>query len=65
MPILLINRFDDLLAPEARTRWLADHLPNCAGYHVVSGGERFFLYSEAARVNSLIADFLACEGPEV
>jgi pimeloyl-ACP methyl ester carboxylesterase len=65
MPILLINRFDDLLAPEARTRWFADHLPNCAGYHVLSGGERFFLYSEAARVNPLIADFLAREGPEV
>jgi pimeloyl-ACP methyl ester carboxylesterase len=63
MPVLLINRFDDALAPEVRTRWLADHLPNCAGYHVVPGGERFFLYSEAARVNPLIADFLAREGP--
>lgn len=65
MPILLINRFDDLLAPEARTRWFAEHLPNCAGYHVVSGAERFFLYSEAARVNPLIADFLTHEGPGV
>lgn len=63
MPILLINRFDDLLAPEARTRWFAEHLPNCAGYHLVAGGERFFLYSEAPRVNPLIADFLAREGP--
>jgi pimeloyl-ACP methyl ester carboxylesterase len=62
MPVLLINRFDDALAPEARTRWLADHLPNCAGYHVVPGGERFFLYSEAARINPLIADFLTREG---
>lgn len=62
MPVLLINRFDDLLAPEARTRWFADHLPNCAGYHLVPGGERFFLYSEAARVNPLIADFLEREG---
>ncbi|HEY1352837.1 MAG TPA: alpha/beta hydrolase [Ktedonobacteraceae bacterium] len=63
MPVLLINRFDDLLAPEARTRWFAEHLPNCAGYHLVPGGERFFLYSEAARLNPLIADFLAREGP--
>jgi len=65
MPVLLINRFDDVLAPEARTRWFAEHLPNCAGYHVVCGGERFFLYSEAARVNPLIADFLTREGPGV
>lgn len=63
MPVLLINRFDDVLAPEARTRWFADHLPACAGYHVVPGGERFFLYSEAARVNPLIADLLAREEP--
>jgi len=58
MPVLLINRFDDTLAPEARTHWLASHLPNCAGYHVIPGGERFFTYSEAARVNPLIQSFL-------
>lgn len=58
MPVLLINRFDDALAPEARTHWLASHLPNCAGYHVIPGGERFFTYSEAARVNPLIQSFL-------
>src|SRR5260370_9816599 len=45
MPILLINREDDVLAPEPKTRWFAKHLPNCAAYHVVSGGERFFMYS--------------------
>jgi pimeloyl-ACP methyl ester carboxylesterase len=61
MPVLLINRFDDALAPEARTHWFAGHLPNCAGYHVLPGGERFFLYSEAARVNPLIQGFLQRE----
>ncbi|HEY0756913.1 MAG TPA: alpha/beta hydrolase [Ktedonobacteraceae bacterium] len=58
MPILLINRFDDLLAPEDKTHWLAEHLPHCAGYHVIPGGERFFMYSEAARVNQIMQGFL-------
>ncbi len=58
MPVLLINRFDDLLAPEGKTHWFAEHLPNCAGYHVIPGGERFFMYSEAARVNQIIQSFL-------
>lgn len=62
MPVLLINRFDDVLAPEAKTSWFARHLPNCSGYHVVPGGDRFFMYSEAARVNPLIQDFLQREG---
>jgi pimeloyl-ACP methyl ester carboxylesterase len=61
MPVLLINRFDDRLAPEPRTRWFAEHLPNCAGYHVIPGGERFFMYSEAARVNQIIQGFLRQE----
>ena len=30
MPVLLINRFDDALAPENKTHWFAEHLPNCA-----------------------------------
>ena len=58
MPVLLINRADDILAPEAKTRWLAAHLPFCAGYHVISGRERFFMYSKAQQINSLIATFL-------
>ena len=61
MPILLINRADDSLAPEAKTRWLAQHLPNCTGYHVVTGGERFFMYAQAEQVNSLMAAFLEVE----
>ncbi len=61
MPILLINRFDDALVPEARTHWFAEHLPNCAGYHVIPGGERFFMYAEATSVNALIQRFLARE----
>lgn len=61
MPILLINRADDALSPEAKTRWLAQHLPACAGYHVIAGGERFFMYAQAEGVNSLIQAFLAGE----
>lgn len=59
MPVLLINRADDTLAPEVKTRWLAHQLPNNAGYHVIAGGERFFLYSQADKVNPIIATFLA------
>jgi pimeloyl-ACP methyl ester carboxylesterase len=59
MPMLLINREDDALAPEPETRWLAEHLPNCVGYHVISGGERFFMYSQAYVVNQLIEKFLS------
>jgi len=59
MPILLINREDDVLAPEPKTRWLAGHLPNCVGYHVISGGERFFMYSQAHIVNQFIENFLS------
>ncbi len=58
MPILLINRADDVLSPEEKTRWLAEHLPNCIKYHVIAGRERFFLYSQAALVTPLLADFL-------
>jgi len=59
MPILLINRANDTLSPEAKTRWLAEQLPNCADYHVVPGRERFFMYSQAEMVNSLIENFFA------
>jgi pimeloyl-ACP methyl ester carboxylesterase len=58
MPILLINRADDPLAPEAATHWLAAHLPNCAGYSVISGRERFFLYSRDKEVTPLLERFL-------
>ena len=58
MSMLLINREDDVLAPESKTRWFAEHLPNCAGYHVISGGERFFMYSQAPIVNQFIENFL-------
>jgi pimeloyl-ACP methyl ester carboxylesterase len=59
MPILLINRRDDALSPEARTRWLAEQLPQNVRYHVIDGGERFFMYAQAEQVNALINDFLA------
>lgn len=57
MPILLINRFDDALSPEAKTHWLFKQLPNC-DYHVIPGGERFFMYSQAETVTQLIEQFL-------
>lgn len=59
MPILVINRADDILSPEPKTRWLAEHLPNCAGYSVVPGGDRFFMYAEDQHVTPLIEQFLA------
>jgi pimeloyl-ACP methyl ester carboxylesterase len=59
MPVLLINRQDDILSPKVRTDWLAQHLPHCAGYHIIPARERFFLYSEAERVTPLIEDFLS------
>src|SRR6266536_563852 len=58
MPILLINIEDDVLAPESKTRWLFEYLPNCVGYHVILGGERFFMYSQADTVNQLVEKFL-------
>jgi pimeloyl-ACP methyl ester carboxylesterase len=61
MPILMINRFDDALAPEPKTHWLSKQLPNCVGYHLVAGGERFFMYSQAEAVTPLIERFLARE----
>jgi pimeloyl-ACP methyl ester carboxylesterase len=60
MPILLINRWDDALAPEAKTAWLAERLPNCV-YRVVPARGRFFLYSEADHVTPLIDRFLAAQ----
>jgi len=58
MPVLVLNRTDDRLTPEPKTHWLAKHLPNCADYHVVHGGDRFFMYAQSEIVNPLIADFL-------
>jgi pimeloyl-ACP methyl ester carboxylesterase len=58
MPVLLINRADDALSPESKTRWLAHHLPTCAGYHVIPGRERFFMYAQAGEVNELMQAFL-------
>jgi pimeloyl-ACP methyl ester carboxylesterase len=59
MPVLLINRSDDVLSPEHRTRRLAENLPNCAGHYVISGRERFFMYAQAKAVNAIIEQFLA------
>lgn len=59
MPILLINRFDDALSPEAKTRAFARRLPNCSSYHVIPGGERFFMYAQAEAVTHIMRTFLA------
>jgi pimeloyl-ACP methyl ester carboxylesterase len=59
MPVLVLNRTDDRLTPEPKTHWLAKHLPNCSDYHVMHGGDRFFMYAQSAMVNPLIAHFLA------
>jgi pimeloyl-ACP methyl ester carboxylesterase len=61
MPVLLINRIDDALSPEVKTHWLSKQLPHCAGYHIIPGGERFFMYSQAEKVNQLMAQFLLSE----
>ena len=61
MPILLVNRLDDTLSPEPKTHWLSQQLPNCAGYHLVPGGERFFMYSQADAVNHILKQFLTQE----
>lgn len=61
MPILLLNRADDALSPEVKTGWLARQLPDCAGYHVIAGGERFFMYAQAEQVNALMQAFLVRE----
>jgi pimeloyl-ACP methyl ester carboxylesterase len=58
MPVLLINRQDDALAPEAKTYWLAQHLPDCTDYQIIAGRERFFMYSQAEKVTPLIQAFL-------
>jgi len=58
MPVLLINRADDTLSPESKTRWLAAQLPMCAGYSVIPGRERFFMYSRAEAVTPLLEAFL-------
>jgi pimeloyl-ACP methyl ester carboxylesterase len=61
MPILLINRADDTLSPESKTRWLAEQLPKCAGHSVIPGRERFFMYSRAEAVTPLLEAFLQGE----
>ncbi|MBV9256727.1 MAG: alpha/beta hydrolase [Ktedonobacteraceae bacterium] len=58
MPILLINRADDPLSPEAVTHWLATNLPNCVGYSVIPAKERFFMYSHDKEVTPLLEAFL-------
>lgn len=64
MPVLLLNRADDALSPEPKTAWLARNLPDCRGYHVIAGGERFFMYSQAEVVTPLIEAFLATREAE-
>lgn len=58
MPVLLINRADDPLAPARTTQWLAEQLPACLTYSVIPARERFFMYARATEVTPLIETFL-------
>ncbi|QBD81562.1 alpha/beta hydrolase [Ktedonosporobacter rubrisoli] len=58
MPILLLNRPDDVLSPLLKTNLFSAQLPACAGYHIIAGRERFFMYAQADEVNQLLEGFL-------
>jgi pimeloyl-ACP methyl ester carboxylesterase len=57
VPVLLINRDDDKVAPVDEMRELAALLPQCFGYEVLRDGGRFVTYTWADRVNELLRDF--------
>lgn len=59
VPILLINRDDDPLAPVAEMEELAAQLPNCYGLKVFRDGGRFITYTWAEQVNALLSSFFA------
>jgi pimeloyl-ACP methyl ester carboxylesterase len=57
MPVLLINRDDDKVAPVDEMAELVRLLPQCYGYVVLHDGGRFITYTWADRVNELLRDF--------
>jgi pimeloyl-ACP methyl ester carboxylesterase len=59
VPVFLINRDDDKVAPVDEMGDLARLLPRCYGYEVLNDGGRFVTYTWAERVNELLRGFLA------
>jgi pimeloyl-ACP methyl ester carboxylesterase len=59
MPVLLVNRDDDPLAPVAETDELAAMLGNCYGVEILPDGGRFVTYSWADRINGLLRQLFA------
>ena len=58
VPVFLINRDDDKVAPVDEMGDLARLLPRCYGYEVLNDGGRFVTYTWADRVNELLRGFL-------
>jgi len=63
MPVLLVNRDDDPLAPVAETRELAAALGNCHGVEILPDGGRFLTYSCADRINGRLRELFAEVAP--
>lgn len=59
VPVLLVNRDDDPLAPVAETEELAALLPNCYGVEIFRDGGRFITYTWADEVNQRLRAFFA------
>jgi pimeloyl-ACP methyl ester carboxylesterase len=64
LPVLLINRDDDPLAPVAEMQELADMLPRCHGLTVLADGGRFITYTHAEEINALLRDFFRAVAAE-
>ncbi|HEX5502210.1 MAG TPA: alpha/beta hydrolase [Thermomicrobiales bacterium] len=57
LPVLLIDRDDDPVAPVADLEELAALLPQCYGLHVLRDGGRFTTYTHAGEVDRLLREF--------
>jgi pimeloyl-ACP methyl ester carboxylesterase len=57
VPVFLINRDDDKVAPVDEMGRLAELLPRCYGYEVLRDGGRFITYTWAERINELLRRF--------
>lgn len=57
VPILLITRDDDPLAPVEEMEELAAMLPDCWALEVVHDGGRFITYTRASQINPLLGEF--------
>lgn len=59
VPVLLVNRDDDPLAPVKETEELARMLPQCYGVEILRDGGRFITYTWADEVNRMLREFFA------